>query len=116
MVLLGSGAAATGSDKSKKEQTPYALVTGTVFRDTGLSLPGAQVTLAAVGDSREARKFKKIQIETSQRGEFVVRLAAAPMSYALSVKAPGYQPQEKPITVTGEDRIDVFFRLEPASK
>lgn len=116
MVLLGSVAGAAGSDKAKKEQAPSALIAGTVFRETGMALAGAQVTLAAEGDSKEARKFKKIQVQTSLRGEFVIRLAAVPMRYTLSVKAPGYQLQEKPVTITGEDRMDVFFRLEPASK
>lgn len=116
LALLGSGTGATGADKGKKEQPRYALIAGTVFRETGLALPGAEVTLAAVGDSNEARKFKKIQVVTSQRGEFVMRVAAAPMSYTVRAKAAGYQAQEKPVTVTAEDRIDVFFLLERASK
>lgn len=115
-ILFGGGTEAAGSGKSKKEQPPYALVTGTVFRETGVALAGAQVTMAAVGDSKEARKAKKILAVTSPRGEFVIRVAAAPMCYTLSVKASGYQPREKPVAIAAEDRIDVFFRMEPASK
>lgn len=101
---------------NKGPETPYALVTGTVFRETGMSFSGAEVTLAAAGESKEARKFKKMRASTSPRGEFVFRLPAAPMQYTLSVRASGYQPQEKTVTISGEDRIDVFFKLEPASK
>ena len=116
LVLLGGGAKASGVKQGKRAQAPYALITGTVFRETGLAFPGVELTLAAAGDSKEARKFKKIRVTTSSRGEFVLKVPAAPMSFALTAKATGYQAQEKPVAVTGEDRIDVFFRLEPASK
>ncbi len=116
LLLSAVGALTAGSDKQKQAEAPYALVTGTVFRETGMSFSGAEVTLAAVGDSKEARKFKKMRVATSPRGEFAFRLPAAPMQYALSVRASGYQPQQKPVTISGEDRIDVFFKLEPASK
>jgi hypothetical protein len=38
------------------------------------------------------------------------------MSYVLRAKAPGYQPQGKLVTVTADERLDVFFQLERASK
>jgi len=116
LILLGGGARAGGVDRGQRAQAPYALITGTVFRETGLAFPGAEVTLGSAGDSKEARKFKKIRAATSVRGEFVLKVPASPMNFTLAVKAPGYQAQEKPVAVTGEDRIDVFFRLEPASK
>jgi Carboxypeptidase regulatory-like domain len=116
LILLGGGTEASGVDQGQRAQAPYALITGTVFRETGLAFPGAEVTLAAAGDSKGARKFKKIQVATSARGEFVLRVPAATMSFTVTAKASGYRAQEKPVTVTGEDRMDVFFRLEPASK
>jgi hypothetical protein len=116
LILLGGGTVASGVDRGKPAQAPYALITGTVFRETGLAFPGVEVTLATAGDSKAARKFKKIQVAASARGEFVLRVPATAMNFTLAAKAPGYQAQEKPVTVTGEDRIDVFFRLEPASK
>ncbi len=81
-----------------------------------MAFAGADVTLAAVGDSKEARKFKKMRVVTSPRGEFVFRLPAAAVQYLLSVRASGYQLQEKTVSISAEDRVDVFFRLEPASK
>jgi hypothetical protein len=118
VALLFSAAAAlaAGSGKDKQSQTTYALVAGTVFRETGMAFGGAEVAVAASGDSREARKFKKMRFVTSPRGEFVFRLPAAPMQYTLRVAAPGYQAQEKTVAISGEDRIDVFFKLEPASR
>ena len=116
LVLLGSGSAARGADKPKPGSAPYAVVTGTVFRETGMAFPGAEVALTASGDSKEARKFKEMKCVTSQRGEFVIRLPALPMSYTVRAKAPGYRPQEKAVTVTADDRVEVFFQLERASK
>jgi hypothetical protein len=115
LALLLPGAQAL-CGKDKKTPPAYALVTGTVFRETGISFPGVDVEIAAAGDSQAARKFKKIRVVTSPRGEFVARLPASPMSYTVTVKAPGYQPQEKNVTITADDTVDVFFRLEPESK
>lgn len=106
----------SGFAAQKKSQSSYALIAGTVFRDSGLSLPGAQITLRALGDSEEARKFKKMQATADQRGEFAFRVPPAPMRYAISAKAPGYQPQEKAVEIPAQDGADVFFRLDPASK
>jgi hypothetical protein len=116
LALLLAVIPPAGSGKNKQPETAYAVVTGTVFRETGMAFAGADVTLAAPGRSKEARKFKKMRAVTSTRGEFVFRLPAAPMEYLLTVRAPGYQPQEKPVSISAEDRVDVFFKLEPASK
>ncbi|MEK7406867.1 MAG: carboxypeptidase regulatory-like domain-containing protein [Acidobacteriota bacterium] len=111
-VVVACGMAAGGLAFQPQS---YALVAGTVFRDTGLSLPGAQIRLEPVGDAKAARKIKKQEAITDARGEFAIRVPAGPMQYKLRTRAPGYQPQEKPVSVSGEERIDVFFRLEPAS-
>lgn len=116
LVLLGAATFAGGADKARHAPAPYALVTGTVFRETGLSFPGAEVTLTAAGDSKEARKFKEMKCVTSDRGEFAMRLPALAMSYTVRAKAPGYQPQEKVVAVTAEEHVDVFFQLQRASK
>lgn len=113
---LPAALVAAPGEKKPKAPAPYALIAGAVFRDTGLSLPGAQVTLLAESGSGQARKPKKINVVTDSRGEFAVRVPAAPMRYTLQVRAAGYQNQEKSVSVSGEDRVDVFFRLEPASK
>jgi hypothetical protein len=114
-----AGAALAGSDKKpkqKQEQSPYAVVAGTVFRENGMALAGAEVTLTAAGDSEEARKFKKMSTAANSRGEFAFHVGVEPMEYTVEAKAPRYQPRKKPASVSGETRIDVFFTLEPASK
>jgi hypothetical protein len=111
-LLLGAGAASAGADR-KKQPPAYALVAGTVFRDTGMSLAGAEVAIELVAtENSRPRKWKAV---TDARGEFAVRLPAMAASYKVTAGARGYQPQEKAIQTTGEDRVDVFFRLDPAS-
>jgi hypothetical protein len=114
-VFCASTIAAAGG-KDKKPPASYAVVAGTVFRDSGFSLPGAEVELAAGGQSQEAPKFKKMKTVSDARGEFAFRVPPVPRDYRVTVKAAGYQVQEKPVSVPGEARVDVFFRLAPASK
>jgi hypothetical protein len=39
-----------------------------------------------------------------------------PAKFKVSVNAEGYAPQTKEVSVSTEERIDVFFQLVPASK
>jgi hypothetical protein len=113
VLLLGTGAVSAGADR-KKQPPAYALVAGTVFRDTGMSLAGAEVAIEIVAaENSKPRKWKAV---TDARGEFAVRLPAVAASYKVTAGARGYEPQQKTIQMAGEDRVDVFFRLDPASK
>jgi hypothetical protein len=103
-----------GPGKQKKRSADYALVAGTVFRESGLSLPGAEVEIVAAAPA--GFKFRKQQAVSDARGEFAFRVPAAEMKYRVSAKARGYSAQEQEVSVTGFERVDVFFRLEPASK
>ncbi len=115
-MLLGVAAAAPGAGKDRKPPVAYAVVAGTVFRDTGLSLPGAVVELTARGPAEGARKFRKMTLTTDGRGEFAFRVPPVEAEYNVKVEAKGFQGEEKPVSVAGEQRIDVFFRLTPTSK
>lgn len=109
-------AVAAGAAKDKKAVASYALVAGTVFRESGHSLAGAEVELTAGGQPDAARKFKKMKALSDARGEFSFRVPPIAGAYKLTVKAAGYETQEKPASVNGEERVDVFFSLQPASK
>lgn len=112
-LLMGVCVAFAGSE-AKKQETAYALVAGTVFRETGVSLPGAEVSIETVAaESSKPRKWKAV---TDGRGEFAVRLPVGQASYKVTARAPGCESEEKVVQTTGEDRVDVFFRLAPASK
>lgn len=120
IVLLLSAVTLFGGDKEKKKpqrpDTPYGVVAGTVFRADGIALPGADVVLAAEADSKDARKFNKMKYITDARGEFAIRVPPVPMKYVVTASAHGFVTRQKPVSISGEERVDVFFQLEPASK
>ena len=108
---------AVGAGAKKKAPEPYGLVGGTVFRDPGFALPGVEVTLtpdAAPGQA--APTIKKLTAFSDHRGEFVFRVPTAAMRYSLSVTLKGYFPQQKTVSIEGEQRVDATFTLQPESK
>ncbi|MGE5647884.1 MAG: carboxypeptidase-like regulatory domain-containing protein [Acidobacteriota bacterium] len=86
-----------------------------MFRPSGLALPGAEVELTRAAQNQPDRKFKKMKATSDSRGEFAFRVPPDAADYKVTVRANGYEAQEKPVSVAGEVRMDVFFRLEPAS-
>ena len=117
-VVLLSGffnpPARAGKDKKdKKEPERYAVIAGTVFRDSGLSLRGAEVIVEPAPGSESGHKPKKLEAVSDGRGEFSVRVPAEPMRYTVSVKAKGYRPAEKTVSIQADERVDVFFLLKP---
>jgi len=115
LAALAATALAAGA-RDKKVQVPYALISGTVFQENGISLPGARIEIVPAGELQGARKFKRLEAVSDARGEFAFRVPVEEMTYKLSVRAAGYIPQEKTAQAAGEVRVDVFFRLEAASK
>ena len=115
------GWAADGKKKSDGA-SDYAIVAGTVFRDNGLSLSEAEVTIevapepgapAPAGKSR----VKKLKAITSSRGEFSFRVPPVQARYKVSVAAKGFQPADKVIEIQGgAERADATFSLSPESK
>lgn len=97
----------------KKSPEPYALIAGSVFRNTGFSLAGAEVVVTPVSGPESRARTKKSRSVSDARGEFAIRVPARPMRYTVSVKAPGFQAQEKAVTIGGDERTDLYFRLEP---
>jgi len=107
------------AEAGKKKTAPesYALVSGSVFHEPGLALPGADVTLIPnpAPDSLPV-KIKKMQTVSDARGEFVFRVPAAAMHYTVKVAAKGYHGEEKPVVIQGEERSEVTFLLHDESK
>lgn len=94
----------------------YAILGGSVFRDSGFALPGAKVAVEAIPGEGGAARPKKMEAVTDARGEFALRVPPIPMRYTVSVRADGFKPDRKEAAIQGEERVDVFFRLEPVSK
>jgi hypothetical protein len=117
LLLLAVVFPLTGADKKKVAQEPYALVGGTVFKESGFVLPGADVTLLPNPQpDKPAVKIKKMQARSDGRGEFVFRVPAGGMSYTVRASAKGFQSEEKSVTVQGEERLEVTFQLREESK
>ena len=86
-------------------QATQATVTGTVRGDaSGEPLAGAVVTLTDLGRATV----------TDARGEWVVRVPPVPAKWRVDVKIKGYRPEQRSVSVTGEQRIDLSIILEPA--
>ncbi len=115
-VFLGLLCALTAAASDKKKASePYALIGGTVFREPGFALPGAQVTLSIATDQVQPN-IKKLTASSDSRGEFVFRVPTAAMQYTVRVACKGYSPQQKQVSVEGEQRVDATFTLSPESK
>ena len=105
--------AAAGKNDKKKPADPDAVIAGSVFRDPGYALPEATVTLLL----RDDPKHKKLtQQQTTFRGEFAFHVPSNPAVYVVKASARGYRSEEKEASVTGPDRIDLTFTLEPETK
>jgi len=97
----------------KKPADSDTVVAGSVFRVPGLALPEATVTLSL----RDDPKHKKLaQQETTFRGEFAFHVPSNPAVYVVKASARGYRSEQKEASVTGPDRIDLTFTLEPETK
>jgi hypothetical protein len=118
LCLLFSLPWAAHADKKPKAATgPYAVLGGTVFRESGYALPGADVMI--VPDPQPGQVPVKIQYPraiSDNRGEFAFRVPATAMRYTVSAKAKGFDARQKSADIEGEVRIDVTLVLPAVSK
>jgi hypothetical protein len=97
----------------KKSSEPDTVISGTIFREPGLALPEATVTLVR----RDDPKHKKVaEMTTNSIGEFLIHVPATPMVYVVKASAKGFHAEEKEAPVTGLDRVDVMITLGPEKK
>ncbi len=116
VVLLLSGVAARG-DKKPKELDTYGIVGGTVFRESGYALPGAEVTIAPDPQpGQSAVKIRYPQAVSDRRGEFAFRVPVTAMRYAVTARMKGFEPQRKTVDIEGEQRLDLSFILVAKAK
>lgn len=104
---------ARGSESSQsRDQARYSVVGGTVFREPGFALPGAEVRISP--DPANA-SLKPIKIRTDARGEFAVRVPAQKQRYRVEATAKGYERQEKMVEVLDGVRAEVTLTLAASS-
>jgi hypothetical protein len=111
-ALLPAAAAA----KKKPALDVYAVISGSVFQESGFALPDADITLVAESPSGASGKAEKMEAVSDARGEFVVRVPPGPAHYTVVVAAKGYQSLRKSVAVEGQERVEVTFQLDRESK
>ncbi len=100
-----------------RNEAPHAVVAGTVFRESGFSLPGAAVTLAVKDAPGVPKKSsKKLQSVSDSRGEFAFRVPPGQATYVVRASLKGFQPVEKEASVSGDERVEVTLVLPAESK
>jgi hypothetical protein len=115
-LLSPSLSAADKKDKRKSEAAaPFALISGTVYRPPGFALPGAQVVVAPEQPEAGGAKLKKTEAVTNGRGEWAIRVPPVPAKWRVDVKSNGYRPEQRSVSVEGEQRLELSIILEPAN-
>ncbi|MDX1979712.1 MAG: carboxypeptidase-like regulatory domain-containing protein [Bryobacteraceae bacterium] len=115
-VLMVFAAAGLVSPAAAAEH--HAVISGTVFREPGFALPGAEVHLKPEPDPAASKKVKvkAMKAQSDGRGEFAFRVPAAPMRYTVTIRATGYLEEKKTVMIQGEERQDVFATLKTAAR
>ncbi len=101
---------ACAKDKNPKQQA-FAIVAGTVFRESGLALPGAEVTLTP--DAKPGKPQRQI---SDVRGEFAFRVPSEPARYRVAAAAKHFEAREKTVEIEGHERAEVTLSLPESSK
>ena len=115
VTLLCPAALPAKKEKQKAAAAPFALIAGTVFRPPGFALPGAEVVIAPEQTDVNGVKLKKAEVVTNFRGEFAVRVPPVPAKWRVDVKSSGYRPEQRFVSVEGEQRLDLSVVLEPVN-
>jgi hypothetical protein len=113
-VFSNPALSAAKKEKSKNASAPYALIAGTVYRPPGFALPGAEVVVSPEQPEVNGAKLKKAEAVTDARGEWAIRVPPVPAKWQVNVKIDGYRPEQRSVSVEGEQRVDLSITLEPA--
>lgn len=119
LLIVVAASSGLWGDEKKKQPPSYAVIGGSVFRDPGFAVAGAQVTLEQLDNETgyKGKPSRKQKAETNFRGEFAFRVPPTAGKYSVSVTAKGLKGDTKQAaTQGGEERIDVTFLLSPESK
>jgi len=110
---VASGQPSNGNKKSGKNESAYAVIAGTVFRDPGFAQPGAAVWLTRKDDPKEKKLGEAV---SDGRGEFAFRVPPVQATYVLRATLKGYRPVRQDIDVGGEEQVNATLLLVPESK
>lgn len=99
--------------RQKGVPPPHAVIAGTIFRDPGFAVPGAEATLTFHAPPPGSKKTPKpLKVRANGRGEFFFHVSAGEAEYTVRGSAPGLAAEEKKVRVYGEERVEVYFNLK----
>jgi len=91
-----------------------AFLRGSVFTESGRSVPGVRVELAKIIDENSTKKIDSRV--TGETGEFVFRLPPEVAKYRVTAKADGSQLATKDVEIDGAAVFRVALTLKPVPK
>jgi hypothetical protein len=115
-LLLAALLPVAAAAKKKPALDTYALISGSVFQESGYALADATVKLVAEPAPGGTAAKQKLETASDSRGEFIFRVPPGPMNYAIVAAAKGYQSLRKSVAVEGLERVEINFQLERESK
>jgi hypothetical protein len=96
------------------DEGSIAFLRGSVFTESGKSVPGVRVELVKVIDENSVQKIDARV--TGETGEFVFRLSPETAKYRVTVKADGAQLASKDVEVDSAAVYRVALTLKPIPK
>jgi hypothetical protein len=96
------------------DEGSIAFVRGSVFNESGRSVPGVRIELARVINEQSTEKLDARM--TGETGEFVFRLPPDAAKYRLTMKANGAQVDTKDVSVDGPAVYRVALTFKPVPK
>ena len=96
------------------DEGSIAFLRGSVFTESGRSVPGVRVELAKIVDENSIKKLDARV--TGETGEFVFRLPPEVAKYRVTAKADGAQLVSKDVEIDGAAVFRVALTLKPLPK
>ena len=96
------------------DEGSIAFLRGSVFTESGRSVPGVRVELARIVDENSVQKIDARV--TGETGEFVFRLSPETAKYRVTVKVEGAQPTSKDVEIDSAAVYRVALTVKPVPK
>jgi hypothetical protein len=96
------------------DEGSIAFLRGSVFTESGRSVPGVRVELSRILAENSVQKIDARV--TGETGEFVFRLSPETAKYRLTLKAEGAQPVSKDVEIDSAAVYRVALTLKPVPK
>jgi hypothetical protein len=100
-------------EKKQPPEEPYALLMITCVSERGLSLPATSIEVQMLTEPEQKPGKSKWARTSDVRGESAFRLPAGKNSFSVKASRQGYQPQEKKVTFSADERQDLLFTMQP---